>query len=81
MKQNPDYKWQIGQKVVCVNESFSSEAAKVCNALPMKGGVYTIRAVRKTCEDVALLLKEVVNTREIYSREPGFWQQRFELVR
>jgi hypothetical protein len=78
MKESRNYRWQIEQKVICVNGSFSSEATKACDALPANGDIYTVRAIRQTREDVALLLKEVVNTREIYGKEPGFWQCRFE---
>ena len=72
-----------GLKVVCIDDSFSDEQIATCNALPVRGGVYTIRAVRIACREsdqpeMAILLNEIVNTRLIYGKEPGFWFSRFE---
>jgi hypothetical protein len=78
MNENINHTWQVGQRAVCVSELFPSEATKVCDTLPIGGSIYTIRAIRQTSFGIALLLKEIVNTREIYGKEPGFWQHHFE---
>lgn len=62
MNKNISHAWCVGQRIVCIDGSFPSKATEVCDALPINGGIYTIRAVRETYEDVALLLKEIVNT-------------------
>ena len=73
----------VGVKMVCIDDSFSDEQAAICNALPVHGQVYTIRAIRlgyreNTQPEPALLFEEIVNKRLIFGREPAFWHTRFE---
>jgi hypothetical protein len=37
--------WQVGQKVLCVNGSFSGAVWDWCNEVPVAGEIYTIRAL------------------------------------
>ena len=74
----------IGEKMVCIDDSFSDEVIAVTNARPVRGHVYTVRAIR-ICwrgedgnRDVSLRFHELVNTPLIFGREPGFWITRFE---
>ncbi len=65
-----------GVKMVCVDDTFSDEQIATCNSLPVRGHVYTIRAIRIACRvgdnpDVALLFAEIVNRRLIYGKEPA----------
>ncbi len=73
-----------GEKMVCIDDSFTCERAALSNALPVRGQVYTLRAIRvAVLEDnkpiVALLFDEIVNTRLIFGKEPGFFHDRFEI--
>ena len=75
----------VGVKMVCIDDSFSDEQISIRNALPLRGHVYTIRAIqiRSACREkdgpgVALLFDEIVNTRLLFGREPGFYYARFE---
>ena len=74
----------VGVKVLCIDDSFSDEQIANCNVLPVRGHVYTIRAIRiafRKKEDgyhPALLFDEIVNIRLIFGKEPGFWATRFE---
>ena len=72
--------WNVGQKILCVDASFCSEALKICDFLPVANRAYTIRAVRvdSYAHRTAFLLEEIVNNRLIYGREPGFWADRFQ---
>lgn len=69
--------WQLGQKVTCIDDRFSPEAIQLCDVLPQAGRAYTVRAIKTTCGETALLLEEIKNSRKLYGREPGFWQSRF----
>ena len=74
----------IGEKMVCIDDSFSDEQIATTNARPVRGHVYTVRAIRigwrgeDNNRDVSLRFHELVNTRLIFGREPGFWITRFE---
>lgn len=74
----------IGAKLVCIDDSFSDEQIATTNARPVCGHVYTVRAIRigwrgeDNNRDVSLRFQELVNTRLIFGREPGFWITRFE---
>jgi hypothetical protein len=75
--------WHLGQKVVCINDSFSRSIVEWCDALPVAGEVYTIRAIRFGIDpitwvgDVGFLLVEIVNPSNSKGHEPGFLQDRF----
>ena len=75
----------VGDKVVCVNDGFDPEVAKLYAALPKKGVVYVIRDIRigiqPDCRtgDVSLLLVGLVNPRaeSRSALERGFSASRF----
>ena len=74
----------IGEKMVCIDDSFSDEQIATTNARPVRGHVYTVRALRigwrgeDNNRDVSLRFHKLLNTRLIFGREPGFWITRFE---
>lgn len=74
----------IGVKLVCIDDSFTDEQIATTDARPVRGHVYTVRAIRigwrgeDNNRDVSLRFHELVNTRLIWGREPGFWITRFE---
>jgi len=79
---------QIGQRVVCINDTFESWVHEYYDQLPQKGLVYTIRAVslgRGTLRgsdsaEVKLLLEELHNATDphhIGGEELGFRSERF----
>ena len=72
-----------GEKMLCIDDSFTDERAALCNALPVRGQIYILRAIRvAVIEDnkpqVAILFDEIVNTRLIFGKELGFLHARFE---
>ena len=75
----------LGVKMVCIDDSFTDEQIVTTNARPVRGHVYTVRAIRigwrgeDNNRDVSLRFHELVNTRLIWGREPGFWITRFEV--
>lgn len=81
-----------GQKVVCINDSWSQLTLSYYIALPIKDGVYTIRAIMpgrgnqqtvppyKFTEEIAVLLEELINPEygpEGKKTEAGFNAERF----
>ena len=75
-------KMWVGVKMLCIDDSFSDEQTANCNALPVRGHVYTVRAIRiglgeDNKRSAALMFEEIVNTRLIYCREPAFKLTRF----
>ena len=78
-----------GQRVVCVNDTFSSLVKALYQQLPVKGRTYTIREVYLGREKVVkggdtatvgLLLEEVVNPPDPFhvgGEELGFSSERF----
>jgi len=82
---------QVGQQVVCVDDSFPGPLAKYYINLPVKGRTYTIRAVflgRRVMHtapgaadgEIGLLLKELLNgpdPRNVHGQELGFNSERF----
>lgn len=74
----------VGVKMVCIDDSFSDDQIAKCDVFPVRGHVYTIRALRvafrskKDEYHLSLLFDEIVNTRLIFGREPGFWATRFQ---
>jgi hypothetical protein len=82
---------QVGQQIVCVDDSFPKPLAKYYAQLPVKGVTYTIRAVfigRAVMHtapgaadgEIGLLLKELVNgpdPRNKFGQELGFNSERF----
>jgi hypothetical protein len=80
---------QKGQKVVCVNDSFSEFVRQLYKQLPVKGEVYTIREMFLGREKivkggesatVGLLLEELHNPSDPFhqgKQELGFSSERF----
>ena len=74
----------MGVKMICIDDSFSEEQIAQCDVLPVRGHVYTIRKyriafrVKKDTYHPAFLFDEIVNTRLLLGKEPGFWATRFE---
>jgi len=74
--------FDIGQKVVCVDDSFPSGINDFYNSLPEKNKVYTVRDVvpawgfdlQETC---GILLQECVNKPNSGGIEPAFQPHRF----
>ncbi len=78
-----------GQKVVCVNDTFSPTIRALYKELPVKDNIYTIREVFLGREKivkggdtatVGLLLEELVNPRDPFhqgEQELGFTSERF----
>jgi hypothetical protein len=85
------YFMQVGQQVVCVDDSFPGPLAKYYVNLPVKGKTYTIRAVfigRRVMHtspgaadgEIGLLLQELINgpdPRNKHGQELGFNSERF----
>ena len=84
--------FQVGQRVVCVNDYFAKPLVKDYTALPVKGVTYTIRAVyvgrniRHPAKagdgdgEIGVLLVELLNpvdSRSKYQHELGFKAERF----
>ncbi len=82
---------QVGQKVVCVDDSFPGPLAKYYVNLPVKGKTYTIRSVfigRRVMHttpgaadgEIGVLLQELINgpdPRNLHGQELGFNSERF----
>jgi hypothetical protein len=75
--------WSIGQKVVCINDSFPSAAAEWLTFLPVAGHVYAIRAIQVGnngpggTQNLGRLLKEIINPKSSWGCEAGFVNTRF----
>ena len=73
----------VGQKVMCVNDSFSGGVFDWCISFPIAGHVYTIRAMQIGQDHVSgfsnlgFLLVEIVNPTSSDGKEAGFLQERF----
>ena len=78
-----------GQKVVCINDTFTTVVRAIYKQLPVKGNTYTIREVFLGREKVVkggdtatvgLLLEELVNPKDPFhagNQELGFSSERF----
>ena len=74
--------YDLGTKLVCINDSFEPGINDYYNALPKKGKLYVVRDVvpgidfglNTTC---AILLVELVNKPNKHGIEPGFQASRF----
>lgn len=77
--------FDIGQKVVCIDDRFHPQIAALYTALPKEGSAYVVRDVRIGIHhpggqgDVSLLLVGVVNPKanSKASLERGFSETRF----
>lgn len=78
-----------GQRVVCINDTFSAAIRALYKQLPVKDNIYTVREVFLGREKivkggetatVGLLLEELVNPRDPFhqgDQELGFTSERF----
>lgn len=74
--------FDINSKVVCIDDRFPPGINDIFNALPVQGGVYTVRDIvpaqtfqlAPTC---GVLLAELVNRPNRHGIEPGFDPRRF----
>jgi hypothetical protein len=77
------HKWSIGQKALCIDDTFPRYIADWCNALPVAGYVYTIRGMQFGLDpithryDLGLLLEEISSPRKADGSECGFFHTRF----
>jgi hypothetical protein len=75
--------WFIGQKVLCIDDSFPRQISEWCDELPVAGEVYTIRGLQMGGSAVTgeyalgFLLEEIVNPRKADGNESGFFHTRF----
>jgi hypothetical protein len=80
---NPPTYWSLGQKVLCINDTFPPAVLDWCDCLPRAGGVYTIRAMRIGRDRISgqanlgFLLSEIVNPLSSLGKEAGFLAERF----
>lgn len=73
-----------GQPVVCINDTFPPELARMYKQLPVKGNTYRVRDVYlgqerkgKGAETVGITLYELRNPPDKQLREIGFNAERF----
>lgn len=74
--------FDIGQRVVCVDDKFPIGIHDIYNALPKAGRVYRVRDIvpaqdfklQGTC---AVLIEELINKPNRHGIEPGFQTYRF----
>lgn len=77
--------FEIGQKVICVNDKFERDCLPSISAFPVKGRTYTVRDLvpafdydmKETC---AVLLDELVNPPNPKGIENGFSSDRFRTL-
>lgn len=74
--------FDIGTKVVCVDDTFIPNIRDYFSALPVKGRIYTVRDILQgqhwdLKEEPAVLLVELVNAPNKHGIEPGFQCRRF----
>jgi hypothetical protein len=83
MNTNSSSHWSVGQKVICINDTFPPAAIDWCDSLPIAGHIYTIRALQAARDRVSglsnlgFLLEEIVNPPSAWGCEAGFWHSRF----
>jgi len=63
--------WDIGQKIVCVDDKFERRKYNHVEILPVKHKTYTIRDITFWSEDVAFLLEEITNRKRMYNDPSG----------
>ena len=85
MNNNPLPQWQLGQKVICVDDAFPRAIWDWCEYLPRAGCGYTIRAMQLGYDGVTrlpslgFLFEEFVNPPSSLGYEAGFDQTRFAI--
>lgn len=77
--------FDIGQKIICVNDKFEKDCLPNIHAFPINGRVYTVRDLvpaidydmKSTC---AILLEELINPPNPMGVENGFDSSRFRTL-
>jgi hypothetical protein len=83
MNANSSPIYSVGQKVICINDSFSGRVFDWCTSFPIAGYIYTIRAMQIGQDHVSgfsnlgFLLAEIGNPTSSDGKEAGFLQERF----
>jgi hypothetical protein len=77
MNTIPPSVFHLGQKIICINDSFPRAVLDWCVSFPVAGYVYTIRAIQVGPSNVGFLLNEVVNPKSSLGFEAGFATTRF----
>jgi hypothetical protein len=78
---NPNF--NVGQKVICINNAFPARIVDWCDSIPVAGHIYTIRAMQMGWNriigfsNVGFLLDEIINPTSSRGGEAGFLQERF----
>lgn len=78
--------FKIGQKVKCLNGSFAYNCLDWATHFPVKGDIYTIRAIRQQPHyldrtmGLAVWLEEIVNPLLLDGMEPSFSAWRFRAL-
>jgi len=76
--------FRIGQKVVCVNDTWRDTLIDCPGGVPVKGGVYTVRGFCEHYPEItSIYLEEIVNPPFKYlvgAYEPSFLAWRFRPV-
>ena len=80
---SPNRAWTVGQKILCIDDSFPRCITDWCDVLPVAGEVYTIRAMQLGGDPstgfhgLGFLLAGLVNPRKASGSEAGFFHTRF----
>lgn len=74
--------FDLGEKVVCVNDKFPNGIHDIYNALPRKGKIYTVRDIVPAQDfkfqgTAGVLIEELVNRPNQHGIEPAFQCHRF----
>lgn len=83
MNANSSPVFRVGQKVICINDSFRGGVFDWCTSFPIAGHIYTIRAMQigqdrvTGFSNLGFLLAEIVNPTSSDGKEAGFLQERF----
>jgi hypothetical protein len=83
MNANSTPIFSVGQKVICINDSFPGAVADWCDFLPIAGHIYTIRGMQigrnrvTGFSNLGFLLAEITNPPSSLGREAGFCHYRF----
>lgn len=70
------------QKLICLNDDFPTELAKIYTAFPIKGNTYTCRGLCpaidiKMREEIGVYLHEIINPRNSHGIELAYKADRF----
>lgn len=75
--------WAVGQKGLCIDDSFPRSIVDWCDSVPVAGKVYTIRGIQFGLQptthyyDAGFRLVEICNAPNSSGNETGFFHTRF----